>query len=240
MTRVRSTQLELIDLGSSHYTREEYQDCLIQLDRIGRILGGDQATYWGFDQLKRNPQSILDVGCGGGLLTMRLAMRYPQAQILGIDISKEAIQFAQSHLQHTHPPIPNVAFAVPSSPELNYPPESFDVITSTLVCHHLSDDQIISFLKKSYSIAKQAIILNDLHRHFLATLGFSALAYPLFHNRLIVHDGLLSIKRAFKRRDWISYLQAAHIPLNRCSITWHWAFRWIVFIHTAPNPFAYD
>lgn len=225
----RSQQLELMDLGQ--YTPEEYHDCLFQLDRVGRLLGGDRATYWAFNQLKRSPTSILDVGCGGGLFTIKLAKRYPQAQVIGLDISQEAIQMANNQLATLTPPLSNVQFLTSLSPRLHYLKKSVDVITSTLVCHHMTDDALILFLKDSYAIAKQAIILNDLHRHLMAMIGFTALT-PLFHNRLISHDGLLSIKRAFKRSDWVFYLKEAGIPLERCSITWHWAFRWIVFIDT--------
>lgn len=96
----------------------------------------------------------------------------------------------------------------------------------------MNDDQLIEFLKKSYLVAKKFII-NDLHRHWLASLGFALVAKPFFDNRLIFHDGLLSIKRAFKRQDWIHYLKAAGIPLEQCSITWHWAFRWVLCINTS-------
>lgn len=231
----RLNQLEFIDMGPHYYTQKEYEDCLYQLDRIGRFLGGDQATYWAFNRLDKAPESILDVGCGGGLFTMRLARRYPSAKVVGIDTSPEAISFAKQHLQLLSQPLSNIKFQIPPSPLLDYPVKSFDVVTSTLVCHHLSDDEIISFLKRAYAIAKEAVIINDLHRHLLARIGFAAIAPLLFNNRLIKHDGSLSIQRAFTRRDWLAYLQAAHIPLDRCSITWHWAFRWLVFIHPLPT-----
>lgn len=222
---------EWIDLGPDYYTRAEYEDCLYQLDRIGRYLGGDQASFQAFQKLSEPPNSILDVGCGGGTLTMRLAEYYPHAQVLGIDIAQEAIIWAQKRLQAYIPPLTNIKFQVPSTPQLEYLPKTFDVVTSTLVCHHLSDEALIDFLKQSYRIAKKAVILNDLHRHILAEKGFSIIARLFFRNRLIIHDGLLSIKRAFIYDDWVNYLQAAAIPLDRCSITWHWPFRWTVFIN---------
>lgn len=224
---------ELIDLGQ--YTPEEYQECFYQLDRIGRFLGGDHATYWGFKQLKQPPQSILDVGCGGGLFTIRLGRRYPKAKVTGIDISQKAIAFANERLQAAQPPVRNVEFLVPPTIELAYPSESFDVITSTLVCHHLSDEELITFLKNSYQIARKAIIINDLQRSSLALASFKLIAPMFFPNRLIIHDGALSIQRAFKKQDWLYYLQEARIPLHRCTLTWHWAFRWILFIRTTPN-----
>lgn len=225
----RSSQLELIDLGSSYYTKQEYEDCLLKLDRIGRFLGGDKASFWAFDRLKKSPTSIIDVGCGGGFFTRRLSERYPQARVMGTDLSTEAIAFAdQKNKQKT--PSTNISFTIPAQPELDLPEKSVDVVTCTLVCHHLQDQDIIEFLRRSYKIAKQAIIINDLHRHPLARLGFAALAPVFFPNRLIFHDGLLSIQRSFTRKEWVNYLEQAGIPAACYSITWHWPFRWIVLI----------
>jgi 2-polyprenyl-3-methyl-5-hydroxy-6-metoxy-1,4-benzoquinol methylase len=224
----RSYEQEWLDLGL--YTKEEYEDCLYQLARIGRFLGGNRATLKIFSQLSK-PESILDVGCGGGQFTFELAKQFPQAQVVGIDISSEAIEFAQKQLEVTS--LKNLSFNVPPSAELSYPSNSFDIVTSTLVCHHLNDDQLIDFLKKSYQVAKKYIVFNDLHRHWLAYSSFVPIAKLFFPNRLIAHDGLLSIQRAFKRQDWINYLNAAGIPLKYCSITWHWPFRWVLCINTS-------
>lgn len=230
MIRQRSYQPEWIDLGPDYYTPSEYRECLYQLDRIGRFLGGDRATFWALNRLKTVPSSILDVGCGGGLFTLRLAKHYPRTQVVGIDISQEAITFAQEHAQKMQPSLPNVQFFVPDSPQLQEFPGQFDVVMATLVCHHLSDQDLISFLKQANQKAQQAVIINDLHRHPLATGGFAALQPLLFPNRLIRHDGLLSIRRAFTRQEWWSYLEAAGIDKQNCTVTWHWAFRWIVKI----------
>jgi 2-polyprenyl-3-methyl-5-hydroxy-6-metoxy-1,4-benzoquinol methylase len=225
----RLNQPEWIDLGPHYYTQKEYQDCLYQLDRIGRFLGGDQASFWAFKQIPGSIKSILDVGCGGGLFTQRLAKNYPQCQATGIDISQTAIQFANEQLD----PLlsSRVNFIRPSSPRLDYPPDSFDVVTTTLVCHHLKDEEIIDFLQKACSVASKGVIINDLHRHFLATASFSCMAPLFFRNRLIIHDGLISIRKAFKKSDWISYLKTACIPPQAYSITWHPFFRWIIIIY---------
>lgn len=225
----RSQTPEWIDLDPPCYTKEEYLGCLIQLERIGRFLGGDRATFWAFNQLKKSPTSILDVGCGGGQLAIKLAKRYPDSSVKGIDLSLDAIEYAKRQLKKESGL--RVKFCMPPAAELNEPPKSFDVVTSTLVCHHLSDEEIIGFIKKSVQVAKEAVIINDLHRHLLATCGFFALAPLFFSNRLIFHDGLISIKRAFKRKDWIEYLLAADIPPHAWSLTWHPFFRWILIIY---------
>jgi 2-polyprenyl-3-methyl-5-hydroxy-6-metoxy-1,4-benzoquinol methylase len=227
----RSHQLEWMDLGPSYYTNQEYRNCLYQLDRIGRFLGGDRATFWALKQLPFPPTSILDVGCGGGLFTLRLAAHYPQAQVVGIDISPDAIAFAQEHLKNNQPSLSNIQFLV-SSPQIDEKSQ-FDVVMATLVCHHLSDQELISFLQQACRIAKQAVILNDLHRHPLATMGFAALVPIFFRNRMIWHDGLLSIRRSFTRQEWWNFLKAAGINEKDCSVTWHWAFRWMIRIDIA-------
>jgi 2-polyprenyl-3-methyl-5-hydroxy-6-metoxy-1,4-benzoquinol methylase len=226
----RSSELELLDLGPSYYSKEEYEDCLYQLDRVGRLLGGNKATLDAFKKFQ-TPNTLLDVGCGGGHFTIELAKQFPKAKVVGIDISSEAIEFANKRLQETQ--LKNLTFELSLSPELSYPSNSFDAVTATLVCHHLQDHQLVDFFKRSYQIASKFIVINDLHRHWFASLGFGLIAGPLFSNRLISHDGLVSIRRAFKKQDWIDYLDAAEIPLEHCSITWHWPCRWMLCIDTS-------
>jgi len=234
MLSKRSHKRELLDLGPPHYTADEYRDCLYHLDKIGRFLGGNRATFKALNKLKHTPESILDVGCGGGLFTLSLAERYLEAKIVGIDISEEAIEIAGENLKKATNVSADVQFLKIYLHEI---PEQFDVVTATLVTHHLSDQDLISFLRQACQTAKQAVILNDLHRHFLASLSFNLITPVLFPNRLIKHDGSLSIKRAFTRQDWWRYLAAAGINKKACKITWHWAFRWIVTIDTTGNPF---
>jgi len=228
----RSHQPEWIDLGKNFYTPTEYRDCLYQLDRIGRFLGGDNSSFWAFKQLSTTIsrfKSILDVGCGGGLFTLRLANRYPQAQVVGIDISADAIHFAKARLNEQRPLLSNVQFSIADSPQLDKNIR-YDVVIATLVCHHLSDEELILFLKQACLVANQTIILNDLHRHFLATIGFATIVPLFFRNRLIWHDGLLSIRRSFTHQEWKNFLEAAGIDESCYTISWHWAFRWIIMI----------
>ncbi len=212
---MRSYEKEILDEGT--YTLEEYEECLSILGKIGRSFGGDRASLSAFK--KTSPNSILDVGCGGGDFCALLARRYPETQVRGIDLSEEAIAYAQKNHQ-----APNLSFE--RSPSLL----PADVITCTLVCHHMDDEELISFLKEARAQARQRVIINDLHRHPLTSLSFAFIAPWLYRNRLITHDGLLSIRRAFTRSDWKRYVAAAGIPKENCRISWHLGFRWIVEI----------
>lgn len=214
----RSLEKELLDLGE--YTSKEYHHCLKLLGRINQLLGGFNSTKRAFQQL--NPSSILEIGCGGGYLCKRLHQWFPDAQITGIDLCPEAIVHAQRLFSEE-----NITF----QEQIDYPNGHFDVVTTMLVCHHMTDEELITFLKESYRISQQAVIINDLHRHLLAYLGFSFIAPFLFPNRLIWHDGRLSIKRSFRKHEWITLLKKAGFSENQYQLKWNWPFRWTLTLN---------
>ena len=90
----RSDRLELMDLGPDHYSEEEYADCLKKIGRINKFLGGDRVSMRAFGRLSVAPDSILDVGCGGGLFAIQLAQRYPDTLVVGMGIDPDAIRIA--------------------------------------------------------------------------------------------------------------------------------------------------
>lgn len=229
MLTKRSKEKELLDLGPKYYTSTEYRQCLKTLFKVNQLLGFFKHTV---NLLKRFPKAnlLVDIGCGGGLFLLNLQRYYPELQMIGMDISEEAIQVAQNELAHWKQQIPQskIDFQHQTEAELNLAKSSVDVILVTLVCHHLEDNELIHFLKKANEVARQAIIINDLHRHPVAYWLYRLVAPLLFRNRLITHDGLISIQRSFTRKELKYFLQEANIKHYR--ISWHFPFRWIVLI----------
>ena len=72
------------------------------------------------------------------------------------------------------------------------------------------------------------MIINDLHRHPLALLLFKMTSPILFPNRLVQHDGLVSIRKAFTHDELIALLQQSGLKPSQYAIKWKWAFRWLV------------
>ena len=230
---------EIIDLGPGFYSKEEYEDCLTKLDQIGRWLGGDRATFVAMQKINPSPRSILDVGCGGGEFTIRLAQQYPKACIVGIDLNPQAIEFAKKRLALTQNPPTNLIFKIQNQKQLEED-KSYDVVMTTLVCHHMTDDELVEFLKQACRIAKQRVILNDLHRHAIAYYFFKVASPLFFRNRLVQHDGLVSIKRSFDRKEWVRALEQTGLAPSQYNISWHWAFRWIVEIYCEEKAFCFQ
>ena len=53
-------------------------------------------TDWGIKKVKIKPTfTILDIGCGGGKTIQKLAKLVPQGKVLGIDHSKDMVDFAR-------------------------------------------------------------------------------------------------------------------------------------------------
>ena len=77
------------------------------------------------DKIKsHSPLKILDVGCGTGYLTMKLAAMFSQAEVIGIDIAPGMIAEAKKRDQV------NLNFMLGDGEELAFPDHSFDLIVS--------------------------------------------------------------------------------------------------------------
>lgn len=76
---------------------------------------------------------VLDLGCGYGW-HCRYAAEQGAAWVLGTDISHKMLDVA-----HARNPMPNVEYRCAAMEDLNFAPESFDVILSSLAFHYVSD-----------------------------------------------------------------------------------------------------
>ena len=77
---------------------------------------------------------IVDVGCGNGLLLLRLSNAFPNAQLVGIDLSKAQLDKAKQNLKGK-----KIGFHQGDSQALPLADKSVDFLISTLSLHHWSD-----------------------------------------------------------------------------------------------------
>lgn len=74
---------------------------------------------------------VLDLGCGDGVKTRRLAERF---EVVGVDISPEQLRLARAAA-------PEVTFVEADFTELDFAPESFDAVTAFYSFMHVPRDR---------------------------------------------------------------------------------------------------
>jgi tRNA (cmo5U34)-methyltransferase len=85
---------------------------------------------------------MVELGCGSGNLTLRLAARWPHSTITLVDASAEMVDLAASRLATAHPALAARSRRVVARfEELALPPGSTDVVTSSISLHHVRDKQ---------------------------------------------------------------------------------------------------
>ena len=81
-----------------------------------------------------NGRRVLDVGCGTGTLALMVKHASPAADVVGLDGDSQILEIARRKAseQGLH-----IRFDQGMSFALPYPDDSFDVVTTTLMLHHL-------------------------------------------------------------------------------------------------------
>jgi ubiquinone/menaquinone biosynthesis C-methylase UbiE len=153
---------------------------LISLGQAGRLrrLTVDLA-------LIKSGDSVLDVGCGTGDVAIPSKIRAgKEGKVYGIDPAPEMIAVARSKAEHKHL---DIDFRVSVVEALPFPDNSMDVVTSSLMMHHLPDDLKVRGLAEIYRVLKPGgrVLIFDFMR---PTQSF--LNHVLIH--LTMHGGLSS------------------------------------------------
>jgi trans-aconitate methyltransferase len=95
---------------------------------------------WGRELLARLPlrgdEQILDVGCGDGRLTAKLARAVPRGSVLGVDAAPEMIAFARERFPESS--WPNLRFEVRDAGEVGAL-GPFDLVVSNATLHWVPD-----------------------------------------------------------------------------------------------------
>jgi 2-polyprenyl-3-methyl-5-hydroxy-6-metoxy-1,4-benzoquinol methylase len=97
--------------------------------------------------------SVLDVGCGEGVVTERLAERLAPAQVLGVDADDAGLQ--KEWQRRT---APNLSFQTASAYELPFADGSFELVCAIEVLEHL--DRPHDALAEMSRVASQALLVS--------------------------------------------------------------------------------
>jgi ubiquinone/menaquinone biosynthesis C-methylase UbiE len=182
-----------------------------------RNLAAQAEAIWPQEQLLfdryRLPVSarIADIGCGSGEITSRLAARYPQAELVGVDILEGSVAHARRRYASL---APRVQFEQGDAFELRFADAQFDLV----VCRHMTQ-----------SVPEPHKVLAELHRicrpggwaHVLSEdYGMIHAAPGKLDSDRLWHEGVIPFTHAtgtdaeVGRRTWSLMKHAGFVELH--------------------------
>lgn len=212
-------QMDAADLDAARYAK-----VLGDLARVNRWTFTARPTLHYLERATRRLTtfSLLDVGFGHGDMLRAIARwaerRGLAARLVGVDLNERSAAIARA--------------ATPSALGIDYRTgdyhdfaDGFDFVVSSQVAHHMTADQLRSFLIFMETNARRGWLVSDLHRHRFSHAGYPLLARLLRVDRIVREDGTLSIARSFRPAEWLPVLADAGIRPEQVTIRRRFPFR---------------
>ncbi len=231
MFNYRSAKDEIMDDLS--ISGEIVNKTLIELDTINKWLGGNSITINGIEKLLEdkkitNEITIADLGCGSGEM-LKLINEWAKTKnylvsLIGFDANENITAYAKEHLKA----LSNAKLVTMNIFSEEFRLQKFDVVVGTLFFHHFSSEQLVDFFKQLKHQVRIGIVINDIHRHWLAYHSIRLLTKLFSRSTMVKHDAPVSVLRAFSKGELIDIF--TKVGMTNFSIQWRWAFRWQVVI----------
>jgi 2-polyprenyl-3-methyl-5-hydroxy-6-metoxy-1,4-benzoquinol methylase len=100
---------------------------------VRRMMAGFEADVDALLALA-DPESVLDVGCGEGILVHRWAALAPHRRMVGVDLEESSIQAGWEQHQ-----APNLQYCLARGEELPFEDSEFDLVSAIEVLEHVPD-----------------------------------------------------------------------------------------------------
>ena len=156
---------------------------------------------------------IVDLATGSGDIPRLIA---ECGRKIGAELRIDALDRQSATLeiaQKLSVPYPEISFVEGNILEWR-PAEPYDVVFCTLALHHFSDDDAVRVLQRCRELSHKFVLVSDLRRSWMATIGVHLLTATMFREPMSKHDARLSIARAFsfselnqlaKRAGWANF-----------------------------------
>jgi demethylmenaquinone methyltransferase/2-methoxy-6-polyprenyl-1,4-benzoquinol methylase len=129
-------------------------------DRIVHLCTLEFDRFWKHKILRAIPEGssrILDQACGTGILTLKIARRFPHARIIGVDLTDEYLRVARKKAEALG--LSRLEF-IPGRAEEVHPDLIFDCITSSYLAKYADLERLIGHSKNLLRVGG-TLIMHD-------------------------------------------------------------------------------
>ncbi|WP_315874607.1 class I SAM-dependent methyltransferase [Thermocoleostomius sinensis] len=112
------------------------------------------------DRIRCRPRRILDLGCGTGSMTLRLKQAFPNAEVVGLDLSPYMLVVADEKATQAKL---DIQFQQGNAEQTGFPDASFDLVTASLLFHETPPAVSCRILQECFrllSVGGEVLILD--------------------------------------------------------------------------------
>jgi SAM-dependent methyltransferase len=216
-----SRRAQLSEIMDEPCEREYMRAYFESLARVNRWFLAMRPTLAWLDELRLQrggePVRILDVGCGYGDGLRRIEKwareRGVRVELTGLDMNPDATAIAAEATDAKS------AIEWVTADVFEYVPERrVDLVVSALFTHHLSDEDVVRFVRWMEDHCAMGWLINDLSRAATPYAQFKWFARVMQLHPGVQNDGPVSIARAFVAEEWRTLCAAAGLRAEDVTI----------------------
>jgi len=213
-------EFALRELMDEPCTYADYCSAALDLAKVNRLTRGYGPTLKFLGRVlertgvTHEPLHVVDVGCGhgDGLRTIYrwAAKRSVPLRLTGIDMNPYAARLARECDRREHVSAGTIAWVTGDvfATELEKPA---DVVVSSLLAHHLCDEDVVRLLRWNDAQARVGWLVSDLRRSERAAKVFGGMARVMGWDSMIARDGVVSFRRAMSVEEWTALVGEARV-----------------------------
>lgn len=152
---------------------------------------------------------VLDLATGSGDIPRFVV---DHARKVGATVSIDAIDQQSSTLEIARglsAAYPEIDFRESDVLSFGEGGQPYDLVLCSLALHHFEDDEAVRLLRRCRELSNRFVLVSDLRRGLLATIGVYLLTALVFREPMTRTDARLSAERAFSFREFRSLAERA-------------------------------
>lgn len=195
-------------------------------DKVAMWATFGKDKYWKKEIVDKieHADSILDLACGTGILTRKIATKFPKSRILGIDISKNYLKIAEKQSSS----FPNISFIHKDAENLNIN-EKFDCICSSYIPKYCKPEILIEqcinhlnpggrIILHDFTYPKNNLI-QGMWNFYFVLLNFFGFFIPSWKYPF------LELPKLIKTSNWVEdykqEIESNNFDVNQQDLTWN-------------------